>query len=109
MTFHRDCIRYDATFKQGEDFGVITCPKCDCKVLYGLDAATRPKYCPKHEDEEFVRVTLELTLKAKQTQSDYGSWQWRLTLPDMQREAMQELRMPMPKIQNISIQEMIQK
>ena len=90
----RDRIKYDATFEQGKEFGVITCPKCNMKVLYGQHGSTRPKYCSRHEKEEY----------AKLAQSENFS---RLSPEHKHKLIMDSLRMPMPPITRKTIQELV--
>lgn len=84
--------RYDTTYVPGEDFGVITCVKCDCRVLYGLESDTRPRYCPKCESVERLKV-MESTFFNR--------------LSDRQRELWisSELRMRTVPIKKKTIQE----
>jgi hypothetical protein len=81
MSANHDRIAYDGTFVHGKPFAAITCAKVGChvKVLYGLDANTRPKYCPRHETEMYHQFA--------------NSEFWKL-LPDstMTERIMEELR-----------------
>ena len=96
MSSHQDRIAYDETFEQGKSFGVITCPKCNTKVLYGQHGETRPKYCPRHEKEEFGKI---LQSEASDLIRDDGEF--------AVKRIMQELRMPMPPIERKTIQTLV--
>ena len=89
---YHDRVRYDATYTAGKDFGAITCPRCDCKVLYGTDAPTRPKYCPDCESR----------LKETYLASEY--WD-KVDKAERESMVMQELRMPMPAQHKKTVQE----
>lgn len=72
-------IKYDHTYVAGKPFGVITCVRCNCRVRYGLEGGTRPKYCHEHETEEFNKLI----------QSEY----WMKIEPTLRRDRiMQDLR-----------------
>jgi hypothetical protein len=74
MTFKKD-----KSYRSKKAFGVITCPRCDCQVRYGLDEDTRPMYCPDCTVHVAERGTVH--------------------------ESM--LRRALPKIHNKTIQEMV--
>lgn len=93
MTAHADPLTYDETFKQGDDFGSITCPKCNIKVLYGL-TGTRPRYCSKCEKTEYAKLSQSLNFS-------------RLTKEQKHKHIMDDLRMPMPPLTRKTIQELV--
>lgn len=89
----RDRISYDETFQQGFDYGAITCPKCNCKVLYGL-LGTRPKYCPTCQQLEYNKFAQSLHFS-------------RLAKDQKHKYIMDELRMPMPTSKKRTVQELV--
>jgi len=58
-------IEYDETYKGHGECGTITCaaPRCDIKIRYNCDAATRPVYCKKHTAEYHAIGRSELRVK----------------------------------------------
>jgi uncharacterized Zn finger protein (UPF0148 family) len=88
-----DQITYDASFEQGKVFGSITCPKCNIKVLYGLEG-TRPKYCPTCEKSEYNKIIQSLHFS-------------KLTKEQAHKYVMDELRSPIKSIVRKTIQEMV--
>ena len=87
--------RHDREYKPGDEWASITCPRCNCRVVYSLKAETRPKYCPDCEDAEYYKFM----------KSEY----WKnLDLDTRHDRVMQELRMLMPLVQNRTVQEMVQ-
>ena len=93
MRGHSDPITYDGSFQQGDPFGSITCPKCNIKVLYGLQG-TRPKYCSRCEKAEYAKLSQSLHFS-------------RLTAEQKHKYITDELRMPQQSISRKSIQEMV--
>jgi uncharacterized Zn finger protein (UPF0148 family) len=94
MSRHQDNLTYDDNFEQGKDFGSITCPKCNMKVLYGQHGITRPKYCSRCEKEEYTKLASSENFS-------------RLSKEHKHKLIMDALRMPMPSITRKTIQELV--
>lgn len=93
MSRYTDPIVYDETFEQGESFGSITCPKCNIKVLYGLEG-TRPKYCSRCEKVEYAKLAHSLHFSL-------------LTAEQKHKYIMDDLRMPQQPLTRKSVQELV--
>lgn len=92
---HPPITRCDETYEYGKEFGTISCPKCDCRVVYGVHGKTRPKYCPLCEKSEFEKVR----------QSEYFK---RLTAEQRDHYIMLELRSPAPPPTHKTIQQLVE-
>ena len=90
--------RKDRTYTPGCQCGQITCPKCDCIVLYDAAAPARPRYCPDCEKYE-----LDKQLKNSfHTTADTAE-----ELEVRRHMIMESLRMPRQEVPLKTVQEMI--
>lgn len=87
--------KHDRTYRGGRDVGKITCPRCECTVLYNQHSPTRPKYCPDCEHDLKRRFALEKNMTMDEVEDEYGEMLER------------ELRMEQPRIILKTIQQII--
>jgi len=91
-------IRKDRTYHTDCQCGQITCPKCDCMVLYDAEAPTRPRYCPDCEKFELD----------KQLKNSFRTTCDTVEELEVRRNMILEtLRMPRQGVQMKTVQEMI--